>query len=652
MSAGAAVLDGSPPPLFTPEQLDDFATLFARELPRANLVWLATEMKVPLADAANEAGDLAFALAVVHALAGAGKLSDAIALLRHGTKASFLTLGMGDIIAGRRLDSADHYQALVNRYQPFLSSEAFMEAFPRVARTVCAIGIGMPVSGVVPGIVGTGFLVGPDLVLTNAHVIRPLLNMQSDPPEENGSGDDIVCFFDYVADPTPRVPPADEPQRIFTAVKALPQRWLRAARAPLPYDGTANCPADAQKMHDYALIQLQQKIGLLPSRRSGGVPRGWMAIPDAILVDVRDQRIIVHQHPGGAPLQFDIGDYMGLDPTGTRVRYQVSTADGSSGGVAVDAEGQLFALHNAEVVDSTPVQNQGVRIDKIAEDLAERLPNWNVFPPLDQQPFWSLSEERDDPRPIIGRDELRQNVLAMRAEGAPRVMAVWGPSGCGLRYSVKLLRRTLESAASARVVEYSADNLMTFTPERFAQKLISGINLTGFADDPMPRPNATENLPRWLRLDLPSWIARRLAQFAAQNAAAVPVWLVLNTAVEDFIWADNLSDFVAALAGVHDPGQGLIEQPHLRLLFLSSGSPSLLPIGGVPRFEDDLTRYTTHEADFEQCVRRAYYALDKTMNLGDSAFLRNLARVTILGRDTMTYRKTLSEFIRGLVLTR
>jgi len=314
--------------------------------------------------------------------------------------------------------------------------------------------------------------------------------------------------------------------------------------------------------------------------------------------------------------------------------------------------GQLFALHNAEVRDSTPVQNQGVRIDKISEDLEARLPNWNAFPPPDEQPFWSLSEDRADPRPIIGRDEFRQNVLAMRADGAPRVMVVWGPAGCGLKYSVKLLRRTLESAASARVVEYSADNLMTFTPERFAQKLMSGINLTGFADDPMPQPNATENLPRFLRIDLPAWIARRLAQFAQQNAAAVPVWLVLNTAVEDFIWAHHLSDFVASLSGVHDPGQVSIEQPHLRLLFLASTSPALLPVGGVPRFEDDLTTYTAHASDFDQCVRRAYAALDKTMDLGTGTVYRDLADVMVQGVAPMARRKVLSELVRNLILTR
>ena len=643
MSDAAAVLDPGPAAVFTPEQLDDLATLFAYHLPRGNMVWLATTMKVTLAGAANEVDDSAFARAVLRALAEAGRVSDALTLLRQDAKASYLTLGISHVLMNQRLATAAQYQAFINRYQPFIASEDFMRTFPRVARTVCAIGIG----GAIRDVVGTGFLVGPDLVLTNAHVIAPLLDLTSDPPQENGAGGELTFFFDYISDPAPHVPHKKDAPGVFTAVNAVPAEWLRAARAPLPNDGTPHCPPDANNLFDYALIRLEQKIGLLPSRRSGGEPRGWLDVPAAIAVNVPNQRIVVHQHPGAAPLQFDIGDYMGLDPTGTRVRYTVSTAHGSSGGAAVDLDGSLFALHNAEVQGVR--QNQGVRIDKISADLVALDPQWNQFPPLNAQPFWSLSESADDPKPVIGRDEFRQNVVAMLGETAPRVMAVWGPPGCGLRYSVKLLRRTLDP--SARVVEYSADNLMTFTPERFVQKLISGIGLTGTASDPMPKPNATENLPRWLRLDLPSWIARRLAQFGGQTPSAVPVWLVLNTAVEDFIWADNLGDFVAALAGVHDAGQMSIEQPHLRFVFLAS-SPATLPLAGVPRFDDDLTSYTTHGTDFVQCLSRAWYAFDKNVVMQPPDAWIALAETMVLGKAPTERRKILSDLVRNLVMTR
>ena len=252
---------------FTAEQLEDLATLFARELPRGNLRWLMAQTKVAISTAANEGGDdLAFARAAVQALADAGKLRDALVLLQDGKKASVLMLGISYILASQRLASLAQFQAFVNRVQPLISTDGFMQTFPRIARTVCAIGIG----GMIRQIMGTGFLVGPALVLTNAHVVAPLLDLTANPLKEKASGDELVCFFDYISAPTPKVPYDETTAGGVIAVQALANGWLRAARGPLPYDGTDQCPADAENLYDYALIQLRQEIGTLPSRRSGG----------------------------------------------------------------------------------------------------------------------------------------------------------------------------------------------------------------------------------------------------------------------------------------------------------------------------------------------------------------------------------------------
>lgn len=633
-------------PAFTPEQLEDFGELLALHLNRGNIAWLATSVlgKDAVLDAANAEGDNAFARAIVDALAIAEKVADAITLLQQ-EKVSLLTVGLNHILSNQRLEASATYQAFVNQYEPFLSSADFLERTPRIMRTLCAIGVGEAVNG----IAGTGFLVGPDLVLTNCHVIPELIVIAADGTiTEKAQGDQLYCFFDYNSAPTPRVPHDYTKKSAFIAARAKQTGWLEAARGPLPYDGTDQCPADANGRYDYALIRLERPMGKLPARRSGGEARGWLTLPENIDAMIRAQRIIVHQHPGAAPQQFDIGDYVGLDVTQTRVRYTVSAARGSSGGAAVDSKGNLFALHNAEVRPlGTPPMNQGVRIDTIAQDLAATRPNWNAFAPATQQPFWSMNEDLDDPQPIIGRDEFRENILAMLAPNKRHVVAVWGPPGCGLKYSVKLLRRTL--GTTARVVEYSADNLSTDTPQTFLRKLASEVGLSGLAANPIPEPNATENLARWLRIDLPRWLVGRLEDDAKRNPAGGPIWIVLNTAVKDFLWDDNIKELVAAMAGVHDLGQVSIEIPQLRFVFLAS-SPHVLPITGVPRFDDDLTTYTTYAAEFAECVQRASYALDREAQL-DAAIVAAMADAVVVGKQPPEYRKAMSNFVRMMALS-
>jgi sugar lactone lactonase YvrE len=86
--------------------------------------------------------------------------------------------------------------------------------------------------------------------------------------------------------------------------------------------------------------------------------RGWFSLPDAIKAMTPEQRVIIFQHPLRAPQATDVGQYEQLDPSGTRVWYAVSTAEGSSGGAAVDSDGRLFALHNAVVESDEEAQSR------------------------------------------------------------------------------------------------------------------------------------------------------------------------------------------------------------------------------------------------------------------------------------------------------
>ena len=642
-------------------QLDDFADLLALSVIRGNIGWLGMTVLGPdvLKEAGNEIGEIgAFARKMVQSLQAAGKIPQAIALLRQEShRNTRLMLGLTHILNGDRLNDAEALQAFVNEYEPFLSSAGMEERLPRLLRTICAVALGDRVDG----ITGSGFLIAPQLVMTNFHVIEPYLevNQASGEIKANGLGSQMYFFFDYLSAPPPKVPPSKGASHTSIMVTAA-EDWLVYARNLLRGDGQVGCPAPANKEFDYAVIRLAEPIGESPVRRSGGALRGWLPLRDTIDVDSK-RRIMVFQHPGKAPQQFDIGDYVQLDPSATRVRYSVSTAKGSSGGAAVDSDGLLFALHNAEVEQVAGVAagnrlNQGVRIDLITRDLLEKVPELSKVPAApgeDNLLIWSLNDDLLAPLPIIGRTEFRKKATRMNRPNEPRVMVVTGPAGSGLRFSIKLLRRNL--GAQTPVVVFPATDLQKLTPTQFLRVLVQELGVSGLAGKPIPEAPSTENLSLWLREDLPKWLLARLMEQEARDRARFPAWVVMDTVLLDaqgkgqrLLWAENLRDFVAAAVSVHDAGQIPVEIPQLRWLFLAS-EPGSLPLSGIPQLEEDLNNYTTYEQDFVDCIQSAMRSFRGGDQLPWAPFQIMAGYIAANRTPTLPLRKALADFVRESV---
>lgn len=631
---GDSIVPPAPKPVrMTEEQLDDFAWLLAHCLPAGNIRYVAYQVlgQGGVADAWNQISDItALAKTTVDALSAAGRIADAVALLRQDARGhSKFTLGLNHIMNGSRLNSLEALQAFVNEYEPFISSAAIEDVLPRVLRTVCAVALNLDDGK----IRGSGFLIGPDLVMTNAHVVRPFLDFTTGAAQPTGKGEDIYCFFDYLWEPAPNVPPSKNVRHTSIAVQAA-EDWLVHSRVWLDYDGTPQASAHVTNEYDYAVIRLRKRIGDLPSRRSGGASRGWLQLPPDI--EIADKKkVMVFQHPQTAPQQWDLGDYDGPDPSGTRVRYSVSSAHGSSGGAAVDKEGILFALHNAEV--QTPPNakklNQGVRIDLITKDFIVQHAALIEDPPQPEDGlFWSLNEDILHPRPIIGRAGFRKQVVRMtsnqNAASTTRVVTVTGPAASGLQFSAKLLRRTL--GAHVPVAEFSPIDLQTLKPRDFLLRLLDDLQIPVSDRDPLPEPKQTETLSAWLRIDLPAWLARQLETDAQQDPARYPAWVIINTALwtpdkraQRLAWPE-LKELVAALLGVRDPGQTAVDVPQLRWLFLAP-SADVLPLRNVSYWPDDLSS-PDHAAGFAECLNSAWRAVDRQSQGENLAMLAGIGR--------------------------
>ena len=95
-----------------------------------------------------------------------------------------LATELGLTSAGPRLINpmGKSLEALVQKNARFINPAKFLETLATLEQQVCIIDI--------PGGGGTGFLVGPDLILTNQHVVSPIQNHLVGPQ-------DVSVRFDY-----------------------------------------------------------------------------------------------------------------------------------------------------------------------------------------------------------------------------------------------------------------------------------------------------------------------------------------------------------------------------------------------------------------------------------------------------------------------
>jgi hypothetical protein len=204
---------------------------------------------------------------------------------------------------------------------------------------------------------GTGFLIGPDLVLTNHHVVERLLR---DPALVRHWS----CRFDHKR--------SEDGNVIFTGrvvalagdccVDALPH-----SKVDLEQDPKSKDPTDDEL--DFALIRLAEPIGEQPIGKGGeSEPRGWLEIPSHS-IDYADTVVVaILQHPHGGPMKLALGmeQSIGVNGAGNRIRHTVATLPGSSGSPVFDGGWQLIALHHAgDPARVLPTYNEGIPIAKI-----------------------------------------------------------------------------------------------------------------------------------------------------------------------------------------------------------------------------------------------------------------------------------------------
>lgn len=212
--------------------------------------------------------------------------------------------------------------------------------------------------------IGTGFLVGPDLVLTNQHVLR-----------DEKYSEDAVARFDFMEDAR-GVQQLGRPFRVCEFLDSSPEEELDYALVGLEDQPLKGMLVDGDGSH----LSLEDLVRI-------GKHRGYLTLaPDKIF---EQQRVNIIQHPNGDPMKVVMThNYVVQDMTETRVQYLADTMDGSSGSPIFNEKWEVVALHHSgapwppesgserlkKVFRGVTAVNEGIPIRAIIKEIERFLP--------------------------------------------------------------------------------------------------------------------------------------------------------------------------------------------------------------------------------------------------------------------------------------
>ncbi len=163
---------------------------------------------------------------------------------------------------------------------------------------------------------GTGFLIGPDIVVTNHHVIKEAITGAINPKE-------VVLRFDFKTDESgTTVQPGQEYK--------LAENWL--------------IDSSPKNELDYAILRVEGKPGEMPvAGQHDAVNRGWLTPLSYTFTN--GEPLFIIQHPEAKPLSIAPGSFLNHNASPQRIIHSVSTLGGSSGSPCFTSNWDLVALH-------------------------------------------------------------------------------------------------------------------------------------------------------------------------------------------------------------------------------------------------------------------------------------------------------------------
>ncbi|HKP52946.1 MAG TPA: effector-associated domain EAD1-containing protein [Chloroflexia bacterium] len=276
------------------------------------------------------------------------------------------------------VSDAPELERMLTSMRSFLDPTALRERMGKTEPTICQVEVAA--SG--NTIYGTGFLVGPDTLITNYHVVEAVIQGAAGKVDRKGRSaqpGDVVLRFDYRKLRDGTTLNGGKVCRLANdwLIDYSEDSYLDAVPPPKP-----DVPQPDQL--DYALLRVAGRPGdeklTGPGSDDDDPVRGFLK-PEGNYDYSPDATLAIMQHPNREPLkvvQMPNG-IIAVNANKTRILHRVDTLGGSSGSPCFDGDWKLIALHHSGdpnfAPDHKPTYNEAIpftAIIKLLEDRGKR----------------------------------------------------------------------------------------------------------------------------------------------------------------------------------------------------------------------------------------------------------------------------------------
>lgn len=496
-------------------------------------------------------------------------------------------------------------QQFVDKHSGFQDPAVINRMMPKRMSQVCLLDVDQGDS------TGSGFLVGPNTVLTSWHVISRLLDGDDKPVADSHKR--IRVCFNHITHA--------RKQEDYAVIE---DEWLVAYSKNHP---TEQARPDAVTTDNFTDTTFKGCLdyAIIALTASPGNERSYADLASAV-TPADGSTGYVLQHPEAFELKIASGAFNGFRPGSGKERllYGINTLSGSSGGMVVDAEFNLVGLHQGsipELIDGEAM-NTGISARAIWQSAGTRyVPHASTV----------LQFRRyNNSGPIIGRENCQAWINDCRS-GQTRIAHVYvGRRNKGASFSYEIMRACLPEAEN-RITVVSAIELPV-RADAAAAFLLTRMDAPGVVSLPR-QENPRTTIPAWIRSDL---LPAFRDQLNAVNEGALR-WLVIDNIDSEPLPDTDVRWFLEALY------QQIESMPNLRIVLI--GLRTLPPGANTSLVKDEEIRDPEHD---EICrYLRMRYTETKIEFDGHGGEINRLA--TLVERSGSSAIEVLGEYVHSKV---